>query len=224
MTIHPQKFIIHLSLSHHHHQFLVHTWGASGARFYSFRPVARASCIKQTPRNTFRMRIFDQLAIGVFTIYLTYYCRKHYSTSSSDIILLIRNRFLSSFPDASVTTTIASNPATTITTSTLFEAPTDQVIYVPEVMLSPRKIVKAFEAVEQAEGAGARVRRSLGTAKLRNFSPFLMLDHFTIGEGAGFPDHPHRYLFLYFPEPQGRLFSSRGPVCANMPRAVAKKR
>jgi redox-sensitive bicupin YhaK (pirin superfamily) len=35
-----------------------------------------------------------------------------------------------------------------------------------------------------AEGAGARVRRSIGTAKLRNFSPFLMLDHFTIGKGT----------------------------------------
>jgi quercetin 2,3-dioxygenase len=50
----------------------------------------------------------------------------------------------------------------------------------------------AFQAIEQSEGAGARVRRSIGTAKLRNFSPFLMLDHFTIGDGAGFPDHPHR--------------------------------
>ena len=36
------------------------------------------------------------------------------------------------------------------------------------------------------------MRRSIGTAKLRNFSPFLMLDHFTIYPGAGFPDHPHR--------------------------------
>ena len=36
------------------------------------------------------------------------------------------------------------------------------------------------------------MRRSIGTAKLRNFSPFLMLDHFTIHPGAGFPDHPHR--------------------------------
>lgn len=148
------------------------------------------------------MRVFDQLAIGVFSIYLTYYCRKHYSTTSTDVLLLIRDRFLSNFfPAAEVTTTIANNPATgTVTTSTLFEAPTDQVIYIPKVMSSPRKIVKAFEAVEQAEGAGARVRRSLGTAKLRNFSPFLMLDHFTIGVGAGFPDHPHRYLSLHFPE------------------------
>ncbi|KAJ9623645.1 RNA pol II transcription cofactor [Taxawa tesnikishii (nom. ined.)] len=56
----------------------------------------------------------------------------------------------------------------------------------------PRGIRKVFEAIEQAEGAGARVRRSVGTAQLRNFSPFLMLDHFSISPGAGFPDHPHR--------------------------------
>lgn len=55
-----------------------------------------------------------------------------------------------------------------------------------------RAIRKVFLAVEQAEGAGARVRRSVGTPQLRNFSPFLMLDHFSIKPGAGFPDHPHR--------------------------------
>lgn len=27
---------------------------------------------------------------------------------------------------------------------------------------------------------------------LKNVTPFLMLDHFHIGKGAGFPDHPHR--------------------------------
>lgn len=59
-------------------------------------------------------------------------------------------------------------------------------------MTIPRAIRKAFLAVEQSEGAGARVRRSIGTPQLRNFSPFLMLDHFNIKPGAGFPDHPHR--------------------------------
>ncbi|KAK2865488.1 hypothetical protein FQN49_003527 [Arthroderma sp. PD_2] len=59
-------------------------------------------------------------------------------------------------------------------------------------MSAPRAIRQAFLAIEKSEGAGARVRRSIGTAKLRNFSPFLMLDHFTVGKGAGFPDHPHR--------------------------------
>ncbi|KAK3683846.1 RmlC-like cupin domain-containing protein [Podospora appendiculata] len=59
-------------------------------------------------------------------------------------------------------------------------------------MSIPRAIRKVFLAVEQAEGAGARVRRSVGTPQLKNFSPFLMLDHFSIKPGAGFPDHPHR--------------------------------
>jgi len=55
-------------------------------------------------------------------------------------------------------------------------------------MSAPRAIRKVFLAVEQAEGAGARVRRSIGTPNLKNFSPFLMLDHFSIKPGAGFPD------------------------------------
>ncbi|KAL2889023.1 Pirin [Ceratocystis lukuohia] len=59
-------------------------------------------------------------------------------------------------------------------------------------MSIPRAIRKIFLAAEQAEGMGAKVRRSVGTANLRNFSPFLMLDHFSIKPGAGFPDHPHR--------------------------------
>ena len=55
-----------------------------------------------------------------------------------------------------------------------------------------RRIGQVFLAVEQSEGVGARVRRSIGTPKLRNLSPFLMLDHFAVSPGAGFPDHPHR--------------------------------
>lgn len=56
----------------------------------------------------------------------------------------------------------------------------------------PRAIQKSYLAREQAEGAGATVRRSIGVPQLRNFTPFLMLDHFNITPGAGFPDHPHR--------------------------------
>ena len=55
-----------------------------------------------------------------------------------------------------------------------------------------RSVVKSVLAVETQEGAGAVVRRSIGTMALRNLTPFLMLDHFHIGKGAGFPDHPHR--------------------------------
>lgn len=50
----------------------------------------------------------------------------------------------------------------------------------PSNMSVPRAIRQAFLAVEQSEGAGARVRRSIGTPKLRSLNPFLMLDHFAI--------------------------------------------
>ena len=59
-------------------------------------------------------------------------------------------------------------------------------------MTTPRAIKTSFLAREQSEGAGATVRRSIGTPKLRHLTPFLMLDHAFIGPGAGFPDHPHR--------------------------------
>lgn len=62
-------------------------------------------------------------------------------------------------------------------------------------MTVSRAIRKAFLAIEQSEGVGARVRRSIGTPQLRSFSPFLMLDHFSVKPGAGFPDHPRTYAF-----------------------------
>ena len=55
---------------------------------------------------------------------------------------------------------------------------------------TPRGIRGVIEAREQSEGAGATVRRSIGTPKLKNLSPFLMLDHFNVGVGAGFPRSP----------------------------------
>uniref|UniRef100_A0A3B3DHU7 Pirin n=1 Tax=Oryzias melastigma TaxID=30732 RepID=A0A3B3DHU7_ORYME len=55
-----------------------------------------------------------------------------------------------------------------------------------------RKVKKIVLSVEQAEGVGARVRRSIGRPELRNLDPFLMLDEFKVSKPAGFPDHPHR--------------------------------
>jgi len=60
------------------------------------------------------------------------------------------------------------------------------------VLHPPRAIKKVIPAREQSEGQGARVRRSIGTPQLRRLPPFLMLDHFFLSDGAGFPDHPHR--------------------------------
>ncbi|OJJ67082.1 hypothetical protein ASPBRDRAFT_136629 [Aspergillus brasiliensis CBS 101740] len=55
-----------------------------------------------------------------------------------------------------------------------------------------RAIRASFLAVEKAEGMGGRVRRAMGIPKLRNLSPFVLLDQFIIPPGAGFPEHPHR--------------------------------
>lgn len=84
--------------------------------------------------------------------------------------------------------TVVEAPATTTT----LDIPTPSIILADMSSAVPRAIRKVFLAVEQSEGAGARVRRSIGTPSLRNLSPFLMLDHFSIKPGAGFPDHPHR--------------------------------
>ncbi|KAF8628475.1 hypothetical protein AX15_003986 [Amanita polypyramis BW_CC] len=60
------------------------------------------------------------------------------------------------------------------------------------VSSTSRIVTKTIFAAETPEGEGALVRRSIGSMALRNISPFLMLDHFHVSKGAGFPDHPHR--------------------------------
>ncbi|KAK2853829.1 hypothetical protein Q5P01_006490 [Channa striata] len=58
--------------------------------------------------------------------------------------------------------------------------------------MNVRKVQRTVLSVEQSEGVGARVRRSIGRKELRNLDPFLMLDEFKVSKPAGFPDHPHR--------------------------------
>lgn len=55
-------------------------------------------------------------------------------------------------------------------------------------MSTSRSVVKSVLAIAQSEGVGATVKRSIGSAQLRNLSPFLMLDEFNVAPGAGFPD------------------------------------
>ncbi|KAG7192359.1 uncharacterized protein KQ657_001758 [Scheffersomyces spartinae] len=55
-----------------------------------------------------------------------------------------------------------------------------------------RTIKQIVNAIEQSEGAGARVRRSIGVMTQRKFNPFLMFDHFSSSGTNGFPEHPHR--------------------------------
>lgn len=51
-------------------------------------------------------------------------------------------------------------------------------------------------AVAVPEGAGVTVYRTIGTPALRNYDPFLLLDHISSDDPndyvAGFPSHPHR--------------------------------
>ncbi|KAG5354930.1 Pirin [Yarrowia sp. B02] len=58
--------------------------------------------------------------------------------------------------------------------------------------MTSRKIAQRFVAQERPEGVGATVRRAIGVRKARNFSPFVLFDHFNVPKTAGFPDHPHR--------------------------------
>ncbi|KAG8946495.1 hypothetical protein FRC04_011671 [Tulasnella sp. 424] len=55
-----------------------------------------------------------------------------------------------------------------------------------------RSVAKKVQAFETSEGAGATVRRSIGSMNLHRLDPFLVLDHFYLPPGSGFPDHPHR--------------------------------
>ncbi|KAI2642174.1 RmlC-like cupin domain-containing protein [Xylaria nigripes] len=97
---------------------------------------------------------------------------------------ILRNKILPDPSDSS------AESSATLNSNSRFYNPSEKLV-VTEMSVS-RAIRKIFPALEQAEGAGARVRRSIGTSQLRNFSPFLMLDHFNVNAGSGFPDHPHR--------------------------------
>ena len=61
------------------------------------------------------------------------------------------------------------------------------------VSASPSRLIPA---VKVPEGAGVIVHRTIGTPTLRNYDPFLLLDHFSSDDPdeyiAGFPSHPHR--------------------------------
>ena len=63
-------------------------------------------------------------------------------------------------------------------------------------MKSTRSIEKLIKSINTSDGAGVKLKRSIGTSGLKNFDPFLMLDEFHSEKGAdyiaGFPSHPHR--------------------------------
>ena len=59
-----------------------------------------------------------------------------------------------------------------------------------------RKVAKVIEPQSVVEGAGVRLKRSIGGDALNYLDPFLLLDHFQSTNPAdyqaGFPLHPHR--------------------------------
>ena len=63
-------------------------------------------------------------------------------------------------------------------------------------MITRANVTRLIPAMTVPEGAGVTVNRTIGTPALRNYDPFMLLDH--IGSEnpddyiAGFPSHPHR--------------------------------
>ena len=57
-------------------------------------------------------------------------------------------------------------------------------------------LTRFVPAMETSEGAGVTVQRTIGIPALRNYDPFMMLDHISSDNPddyiAGFPPHPHR--------------------------------
>jgi redox-sensitive bicupin YhaK (pirin superfamily) len=62
--------------------------------------------------------------------------------------------------------------------------------------MTARKLQRVIEAIPTSDGAGVKLRRSLGQSQGARLDPFLMLDHFSTDNAddyiAGFPAHPHR--------------------------------
>ena len=59
-----------------------------------------------------------------------------------------------------------------------------------------RSVTRLVEGQNTSDGAGVRLKRSIGTGALDHLDPFLLLDEFKSDQAgdyiAGFPDHPHR--------------------------------
>jgi redox-sensitive bicupin YhaK (pirin superfamily) len=62
--------------------------------------------------------------------------------------------------------------------------------------MTNRRLQAVIESVAASDGAGVKLRRSLGSRPNLRFDPFLMLDEFFSDDPddylAGFPSHPHR--------------------------------
>jgi quercetin 2,3-dioxygenase len=87
--------------------------------------------------------------------------------------------------------------------------------------VTARSLQAVIEAVAASDGAGVKLRRSLGSRPNLRFDPFLMLDEFFSDDPndylAGFPDHPHRGFETVTYMLEGRMrhedvFGNRGDL------------
>jgi hypothetical protein len=62
--------------------------------------------------------------------------------------------------------------------------------------MTARTLARVIPSIPASDGAGVKLRRSLGASQLQRHDPFLMLDEFFSDDPddylAGFPSHPHR--------------------------------
>lgn len=62
--------------------------------------------------------------------------------------------------------------------------------------MATRTLKKTIRSIPASDGAGVKLRRSLGQSDAARLDPFLMLDEFSSDNAddyiAGFPNHPHR--------------------------------
>jgi hypothetical protein len=62
--------------------------------------------------------------------------------------------------------------------------------------MKTRELQRVIPSIPASDGAGVKLRRSLGASELQRHDPFLMLDEFYSDDPddylAGFPSHPHR--------------------------------
>ncbi len=92
--------------------------------------------------------------------------------------------------------------------------------------MNSRTVQRVIEAVPTSDGAGVKLRRSLGQSAWARLDPFLMLDHFSTDKAddyvAGFPAHPHRgfetvtYMLdghMRHEDHLGKSASSRAAAC-----------
>jgi redox-sensitive bicupin YhaK (pirin superfamily) len=62
--------------------------------------------------------------------------------------------------------------------------------------MTHRTVQRVVTSIPTSDGAGVKLRRSLGQSPVARLDPFLLLDHFSTENAAdyiaGFPSHPHR--------------------------------